>query len=410
MRGSTQRPILPAVVAAALLSLQMAACIFTLEPPIDLQAQGGSSGTGGVSIDSGASAGQAGADADADSVADAAYCTPNAKRCDGGQPQLCSQAQTWVDQGPCTGGTTCIQGDCVPQNPSCDGLPAACGPAGKSHCCASAAVVGGSYQRSYDAVTYTDGSFPADVADFRLDTYEVTVGRFRKFMAGWPGNKPQAGAGAHPLVAASGWDSAWDGKLSDQATLLAALKCDTTYETWTNTPGDNETRPINCITWYEAFAFCAWDKGRLPTEAEWNYAAAGGAEQRVYPWSEPSTSTAIDPQHASYFVDATDMCMGDGTPGCTVADLIFVGAKQPGQGKWGHADLAGNVMEWVLDFYKPGYKMPCNNCAELVATGERVLRGGSYVQEPPNVLTSFRFSGTSELRRYYYGIRCARAL
>ena len=65
-------------------------------------------------------------------------------------------------------------------------------------------------------------------------------------------------------------------------------------------PGANESLPINCITWYEAFAFCAWDGGFLPTEAEWNYAAAGGSEQRAYPWSNPPTSTTIDCSHANY--------------------------------------------------------------------------------------------------------------
>src|SRR5262249_34890732 len=60
------------------------------------------------------------------------------------------------------------------------------------------------------------------------------------------------------------------------------------YSTWTTAPDANEDLPITCINFYEAYAFCIWDGGFLPSEAEWEYAAAGGDEQRAYPWgAEP---------------------------------------------------------------------------------------------------------------------------
>jgi formylglycine-generating enzyme required for sulfatase activity len=55
---------------------------------------------------------------------------------------------------------------------------------------------------------------------------------------------------------------------------MAALKCQM-VPSWTDTAGANEALPMNCLTWYAAFAFCVWDGGFLPTEAEWNYAATG---------------------------------------------------------------------------------------------------------------------------------------
>jgi formylglycine-generating enzyme required for sulfatase activity len=278
--------------------------------------------------------------------------------------------------------------------PSCGSMAANCGSDGGVDCCASARLDGGVFRRSYDGVTFTDGSNSATVGPFALDVYETTVARFRNFVADYPHYpEPQSGKNPNLGTADQGWDVSWDGNLPSSQTLLTQglAGCDGNVgSTWT-AAGDD--LPVNCITWFEAFAFCIWDRGRLPTEAEWNFAAAGGDEQRVYPWSVPSTSTSIDATRAVY---------GTSSP-------LAVGSMSPrGDGKWGHADLAGNVIEWVLDWSNPAYVNPCINCADFTPASLRVNRGGSFDQPANSLYVSLRASGDPLQRRADIGVRCAR--
>ncbi len=298
-------------------------------------------------------------------------------------------------------GTATETGSVGGDKASCIGLAATCGPSANEDCCTSLPVPGGTFNRSNDA------RYPATVSDFVLDKYELTVGRFRAFVnanLGTQANPPPAGTGVHPLIASSGWDASWNQYLpSSTAALKSSFKCDPPFQTWTEAPGANENRPMNCISWYLAFAICAWDGGWLPTEAEWNYAAAGGAEQREYPWG-----SGIDPSEASYN-DPVYGCTGDADPACTLADLIVVGSKPAGNGRWGHADLAGNVMEWALDWYAT-YSPTCVDCADLVTATCRVVRGGYFYYIPGNSRTSVRFDGfIPEVRASGVGVRCARS-
>lgn len=297
---------------------------------------------------------------------------------------------------------------------SCVALPYTCGANRNDSCCDSLEVPAGTYFRSYDVANDAssgDRSAPAMISAFRLDKYEVTVGRFRAFVAAGGGTRaapPAVGAGMHPNLPGSGWEASWNANLvPDTASLVAALKggaaspaCNT-RRTWMDEPSQFENWPINCITWYEAMAFCVWDGGFLPTEAEWNYAAAGGDEQRAYPWSNPAASLVIDVSHASY------SCR---EPGCNV--ITAVGTKPAGDGRWGQSDLLGNVFEWTLDWWGL-YTNPCTDCANLTPSAYRQSRGGSYddLTVPTDSLrTGYRNDrDPPDVRNQRSGVRCARA-
>ncbi len=413
-----------------------------------------------------AEAGDAGADVADGGGSDAdaeGGCSPGATQCAGDEVQTCDSSGQWgapsacIDQvcagsacqGECApGGVRCsgngvqtcdatghwgIAAACPPSTPSCAsgacGLPASCaggatgagndcGPAGDAGCCTSPAVTGGSFSRSYDGVSsgYTDAQYAATVSDFRLDAFEITVGRFRAFVdavvGGWT---PAAGAGKHAHLGAGsglgdgnggyepGWDVAWNVNLPAAKSTWdgdTGLGCNAGYQTWTSAAGSNERRPINCATWFEVEAFCIWDGGFLPSEAEWNYAAAGGAEQRVYPWSSPASETTIDCSHANLFA----------TTYCNASFAVDVGSQSPlGDGKWGQSDLAGNTSEWVTDAYQSPYgATQCSDCASQASPALRVYRGGSFDNVAPYLLASSRGYNAPSGRSYSLGARCAR--
>jgi sulfatase modifying factor 1 len=293
-----------------------------------------------------------------------------------------------------------------PTLPSCQGGLRTCGPEDEPmDCCASLTVPGGTFDRSNDA------SFPALVHSFRMDAYEVTVARFRKFVAAFSaGYRPSEGDGKNPNNPEdTGWSSAYTARLPvDGTALRARLSCHD-HDTWTDAPGDNENRPVNCVDWYVAGAFCIWDEGRLPTDAEWNYAAAGGSEQRIYPWSEPAGDVTIDASYASYAL-ADGFCGGDFTFGCSSEDFVRVGSRTNGNGSFGHADLAGNVYEWVQDRFA-AYPMPCSDCANLTTGDQRVIRGGCYINNSFLIRTEEdRLGWAPEADDVGIGIRCVRAV
>jgi formylglycine-generating enzyme required for sulfatase activity len=157
--------------------------------------------------------------------------------------------------------------------------------------------------------------------------------------------------------------------------------------------------PVACVDWHQAEAYCRWDHQRLPTEAEWERAARGRADERVFPW-------------------------GDEEPTCARANFLdcggktwAVGSAPAGASPAGVLDMAGNVSEWTADWmdgeYYRSHPMPADPKGSAEGT-QRVVRGGAF-DEPAGVSrdalsVSTRASHPPDVRLPSIGFRCAHSL
>jgi formylglycine-generating enzyme required for sulfatase activity len=242
------------------------------------------------------------------------------------------------------------------------------------------------------------------VSPFVLDTFEVTVGRFRRFVDAWSFTAPPSNAGAHPHIPDSGWRPAWSAQLpASRAQMKAALACEAinpTLATWSDVPGARESRPINCVTWYDAFVFCLWDGGRLPTEAEWEYAAANGPANDPYPWGAAPPSRTLAAFGCQFEPAGT---------GCQGGDIAPVGSFPPGRNLAGHHDLAGNMSEWILDAFDAYVPVAERDTANTARGGLRIGRGGSWFAAPVHLRAAARSASPADYHSSGAGIRCARS-
>jgi formylglycine-generating enzyme len=290
-------------------------------------------------------------------------------------------------------------------------------------CCTSLEVEGGIFQTNAGGAG--NGTLPATVSDFRLDKYLVTVARFRQFVVAWNGGAgyvPPAGSGKHthvndgaglvnsgepPTTYETGWLPSDDRNL---APTDANLICDPTASTWTSSAGSHESLPITCVNWWESYAFCIWDGGRdsafLPSDSEWEYAAAGGSQQRAYPWGTMDPGTLSEYAIYNCYYDARAGCGG-------VSNVAPVGTPTLGAGRWGQLDMGGEVLEWELDWWSPDREVyECTDCAYLTTAtpneAERMFRGGSWNESGAALSPSHFGFNEPSARTPFLGFRCAR--
>jgi len=229
----------------------------------------------------------------------------------------------------------------------------------------------------------------ATVNDFYLDAYEVSVQQYATFLNTIGGYKKKCGNGRYDCVA-TGFETSFTMLLNN----VGFYEAKAGYANY----------PINWVTWYGAQDYCQWANARLPTEAEWEYAARS-IDERLFPWGSaaPTRNLAlfgVNPRTTDFF-----------------QALQPISAFPDGVSLFGSYNLAGSMWEWVADWYAPDYlQAPADGSAfQDNATGQKVIRGGGWTSPAADLRTSRRiglppaFSDVDNSLLYWgVGFRCAR--
>jgi formylglycine-generating enzyme required for sulfatase activity len=285
-----------------------------------------------------------------------------------------------------------------------------CGPEGAS-CCARSIVPAGGFQLGQSSQS---PGVPAFVDSFYFDAYEVTTRRFAEFVAAYDAwraaGHPLPGEGRYDGQAVTGWQERWLTALPvDEAELRSNIGDGCPFLATFQLIDSRPDLPMNCVSWFEAFAFCLWEGARLPTELEWEYAARGGDQLRPFPWQ-----VGAEPARLHTVGDAVVFNCGrpdDVTSEpCVAANLPSVGSFPAGTSRWLQRDLAGSLAEWVFDGFREPYPASCSRCVQTGVESRRVVRGGSWFDLASEQLQpATRNHGDPAYRDHWVGFRCAAA-
>lgn len=165
---------------------------------------------------------------------------------------------------------------------------------------------------------------------------------------------------------------------------------------------NGDTQPVVSVDWNDAQTYCAWAGRALPTEAQWEKAARG-TDGWIYPWGNVfgKRLNFADFSHGEAWSDKT---IDDG-----YRSTAPVGSYPAGASPYGALDMAGNVWEWVADWYDANYYLvsPSTNPTGPISGQARMLCGGSWINDKNAVRTANRDSNDPLILINIVGFRCA---
>jgi formylglycine-generating enzyme required for sulfatase activity len=187
-------------------------------------------------------------------------------------------------------------------------------------------------------------------------------------------------------------------------TCVEAEACGAPSDTTYYDKADYAQHPVVYVSWNDADAYCQWAGKRLPTEAEWEKAARE-TDGRKYPWGNTFDGGRLNFCDLNCESDHKDTEADDG-----YARTAPMGSYPAGASPYGALDMAGNVWEWVADWYDSDYysQSPGRNPPGPDSGTLRVLRGDLWGSAPNAVRCANRHGGTPDFRYHSRGFRCAR--